>query len=51
VAFPVKDLREFKEIFEGLRSERLKSIKLASEDFVKSQSGATDKIIKFLAKI
>lgn len=51
VAFPVKDLRAFEEIFEGLDLEKLKSIKLASEDFVKSQSGATDKIIKFLAKI
>jgi 3-deoxy-D-manno-octulosonic-acid transferase len=51
VAFPIKDVEAFKEIFEGLDSERLKSIKLASENFVKSQSGATDAIIKFLAKI
>ncbi|MCP9753788.1 3-deoxy-D-manno-octulosonic acid transferase [Lacihabitans sp. CCS-44] len=51
VAFPVKDMEAFKEIFEGLDSERLKSIKSASEDFVKSQSGATETIIKFLAKI
>lgn len=51
VAFPIKDNETFKEFFESLDSERLKSIKSASKDFVKSQSGATETIIKFLAKI
>ena len=51
VAFPVKDTDSFKEVFEGLDSKRLFEIKTASENYVKSQSGATGTIIKFLAKI
>ncbi len=51
VAFPVKDTDSLKEVFEGLDSKRLFEIKTASKDYVKSQSGATGTIIKFLAKI
>jgi 3-deoxy-D-manno-octulosonic-acid transferase len=51
VAFPIKDKESFKEVFDGLDAKRLNEIKAASEDYVKSQSGATETIIKFLAKI
>jgi 3-deoxy-D-manno-octulosonic-acid transferase len=51
VAFPVKNISSFKEAFDSLDSKRLKEIITATEDYVKSQSGATETIIKFLAKI
>jgi 3-deoxy-D-manno-octulosonic-acid transferase len=51
VAFPIKDIVSFKEAFGRLDINRLKEVKRASEDYVKSESGATDKIIKFLAKM
>ena len=51
VAFPIKDKESLNQVFESLDSKRLTEIKTASEDYVKSQSGATDTIIKFIAKI
>ena len=51
VAFPVNDTESLNQVFERLDSKRLNEIKSASENYVKSQSGATDTIIKFLAKI
>ena len=51
VAFPIKDKVSLKKVFDGLDALRLNEIKSASEDYVKSQSGATGTIIKFLAKI
>ncbi len=51
VAFPVKDLESLKKVYESLDSLKLKIIQDASKDYVKSQSGATGTIIKFLAKI
>ncbi|OYU64623.1 MAG: 3-deoxy-D-manno-octulosonic acid transferase [Cytophagaceae bacterium BCCC1] len=51
VAFPIKDINSLKEAFDSLDSKRLNEIITASKDYVKSQSGATETIIKFLAKI
>lgn len=51
VAFPVKDVESLQKVYESLDSYKLKMIKAASEDYVQSQSGATETIIKFLAKI
>lgn len=51
VAFPVKDGQALKKVYESLDSLKLKIIQDTSKDYVKSQSGASGTIIKFLAKI
>jgi 3-deoxy-D-manno-octulosonic-acid transferase len=51
VAFPLKDTESLNQVFESIDAKRLTEIKTASEDYVNSQSGATDTIIKFIAKI
>jgi 3-deoxy-D-manno-octulosonic-acid transferase len=51
VAFPIKDTESLNKAFNSLDSERLKELKKQSESYVKAQSGATDTIVKFLAKI
>ena len=50
IGFPISDFESLAEKFESLDAEKLASIKPKALDYVKQQSGATDKIINYLAK-
>ena len=50
VGFPISDFESLAEKFESLDAEKLARIKTIALAYVKQQSGATDKIINYLAK-